>query len=149
MSYIQKNLNPGEKLNHFTKPSTKPIIVFSVGYFIFCLFMAHIIFEMQLLYAIPTSVLIIAFYISIEIIKRYVSEFAISNKRVISKLGLIRRDVEEMNLNSIESVNIKQGIVGRILNYGNIVISGRGASKVEFTDIDDPVVIRKKIKHKD
>lgn len=104
---------------------------------------------MQLLYAIPTSVLLVAFYIVIEIIKRYVSEFAISNKRVISKLGLIRRDVEEMNLNSIESVNIKQGIVGRILNYGSIVISGRGASKVEFTDIDDPVAIRKKIKHKD
>ena len=149
MSYIKNNLNSGEKLNHFTKPSTKPVIVFSIGFFIFCLFMAHIIFEMQLLYAIPVSILLVAFYIVVEIIKRYVSEFAISNKRVISKLGLIRRDVEEMNLNSIESVNIKQGIMGRILNYGSIVVSGRGSSKVVFVDIDDPVSIRKKIKHKD
>ena len=31
----------------------------------------------------------------------------ITNKRVISKLGFISRDVEEMNLKSIESVNLK------------------------------------------
>ena len=82
-----------------------------------------------------------------DIISIYVSEYAITNKRVISKLGLIRRDVEEMNLKSIESVNLKQSIIGRIFNYGSINISGRGSSDVIFKDIDSPVEIRKKIKN--
>ena len=76
----------------------------------------------------------------------YVTEYAITNKRVIIKRGLIVRVVEEMNLGSIEGVNLRQGIIGRILNYGSIMISGRGTSDVQFKDIDNPVETRKKIK---
>ena len=61
---------------------------------------------------------------------------------------MVRRDIEEMNLQSIESVNLKQSITGRILNYGNIVISGRGSSQVSFEQVDSPVEVRKKIQHK-
>ena len=52
-----------------------------------------------------------------------------------------------MNLKSIESVNLKQSIIGRIFNYGSINVSGRGSSDVVFKDVDSPVEIRKKIKN--
>ena len=53
-----------------------------------------------------------------------------------------------MNLDSIESINVDQGIVGRILNYGSVKISGRGITAVNFEGIDDPVKIRKLIQNK-
>ena len=148
MSYIKANLNSGEKINNFTKPSIKPVIVQTVILLPVIFFSSYVIFEGATIASVIGTVLIVGLILVFEMIKIYVSEFAITNKRVISKLGLIRRDVEEMNLKSIESVNLKQSIIGRILNYGSIVISGRGSSQVTFKDIDDPVQIRKKIKHK-
>ena len=148
MSYIKANLNSGEKINNFTKPSIKPVIVQTVILFPVIFFSSYVIFEGATIASVIGTVLIVGLILVFEMIKIYVSEFAITNKRVISKLGLIRRDVEEMNLKSIESVNLKQSIIGRILNYGSIIISGRGSSQVTFKDIDDPVLIRKKIKHK-
>jgi uncharacterized membrane protein YdbT with pleckstrin-like domain len=148
MSYIKANLNSGEKINNFTKPSIKPVIVQTVILLPVIFFSSYVIFEGATIASIIGTVLIVGLILVFEMIKIYVSEFAITNKRVISKLGLIRRDVEEMNLKSIESVNLKQSIIGRILNYGSIIISGRGSSQVTFKDIDDPVLIRKKIKHK-
>ena len=54
-----------------------------------------------------------------------------------------------MNLSSIESVNVDQGIIGRILNYGTVKISGRGTTTVDFKNIDEPVQVRKLIQNKD
>ena len=54
------------------------------------------------------------------LIDKYTDEFAITNKRVIIKTGLISRKTFEMNHTKIESVNVDQGILGRILGYGTI-----------------------------
>ena len=72
------------------------------------------------------------------------SEFAITNKRVIIKVGLISRRTLEMNLNKIESVNVNQGMLGRMLGYGTIVIVGTGGTKEPFASILDPLGFRKK-----
>ena len=148
MSYIKANLNSGEKINNFTKPSIKPVILFMFLLTPLFFLVGFAYSDGSIISSIITSIIISVLYFIYEMIKIYVSEFAITNKRVISKLGLISRDVEEMNLKSIESVNLKQGVIGRILNVGNIVISGRGSSQVIFKEVDDPVAVRKKIKHK-
>jgi len=72
------------------------------------------------------------------------SEFAITNKRVIIKVGFISRRTVEMNLSKIESINVDQSILGRILGYGNIVIVGTGGTKEPFATIADPLTFRKK-----
>jgi len=91
---------------------------------------------------------IFTFYLTKNLITYLTTEYGITSTRVISKEGLIRRDIEEISLSSIESINVTQSIIGRILNYGTIVISGRGISKVIFKDIDKVVEIRKLIKNK-
>ena len=53
-----------------------------------------------------------------------------------------------MNLISIESVNVDQGIIERIINVGSLKISGRGTTTVDFNSIDDPVKVRKLIQNK-
>jgi len=77
-------------------------------------------------------------------IDRYTDEFAITNKRVIIKTGLISRKTFEMNHSKIESVNVDQGILGRILGYGTIRIVGSGGTKEVFPNISNPLKFRKK-----
>lgn len=78
------------------------------------------------------------------LIDRYTDEFAITNKRVIVKTGLISRKTLEMNHSKIESVNVEQSILGRILGYGTIRIVGTGGTKESFTNIKKPLTFRKR-----
>ena len=71
------------------------------------------------------------------------TELAITNKRIISKSGVIRRATMEMRLDKIESITVDQGLVGRILNYGSITISGTGGDKTPIESIADPLEFQK------
>ncbi|MFO0441947.1 MAG: PH domain-containing protein, partial [Betaproteobacteria bacterium] len=72
-------------------------------------------------------------------------ELGLTNKRVISKTGIISRRSEEMKLGSIETVEIDQGVLGRILGYGNIRVSGRGISDVVLDKVADPMTVKRAI----
>jgi uncharacterized membrane protein YdbT with pleckstrin-like domain len=76
-------------------------------------------------------------------IHQVTSEFAITTKRVIIKVGFISRRTLEMNLSKIETVNVDQSIMGRILNYGSITIIGTGGTREVFNDIASPMQFRK------
>ena len=70
-------------------------------------------------------------------------EFAITNKRVIMKTGLISRNVFEMTLAHIESINVDQSIMGRIFDYGTVIIVGSGGTSESFANIAAPVRFRR------
>jgi len=72
-------------------------------------------------------------------------EHGVTNKRVVFKQGIISRHTEEMKLGSIETVEIDQGIWGRILGFGDIKVTGRGISDVVFRRMDDPMEVKRKI----
>lgn len=73
------------------------------------------------------------------------TELGLTNKRVICKTGIISRRSEEMKLGSIETVEIDQGVAGRILGYGNIRVCGRGISDVVLHRICDPMAVKRAI----
>lgn len=71
------------------------------------------------------------------------TELAITNKRVIAKTGLIRRRTIEMFLEKIESIQVDQGVLGRIFDFGSVLISGTGVHSAPFRNISDPLELRK------
>lgn len=73
----------------------------------------------------------------------YSSEFVITNRRVIMKTGLISRSTLEMNLSKIESVNVDQSIMGRILGFGSITLVGSGSTRETFNGISKPIAFRR------
>lgn len=73
------------------------------------------------------------------------SEFAVTNKRVIVKLGLVRRHTLELLLTKVESIGVDQGIVGRIFGYGTIVVIGTGGTREAFKNIAQPLEFRKQV----
>jgi uncharacterized membrane protein YdbT with pleckstrin-like domain len=69
----------------------------------------------------------------------------VTNKRVILKRGVISRHTEEMKLGSIETVEIDQGVWGRLFGFGTVKVTGRGLSDVVFRRIDDPMAVKRAI----
>jgi uncharacterized membrane protein YdbT with pleckstrin-like domain len=78
------------------------------------------------------------------LLARYSDEFAITNKRIIMKTGLIARRTLELNLSKVESVYVNQSVIGRILGFGDVVIIGTGGTRETFIDIRKPTEFRKK-----
>ena len=115
-NYVKNNLIPGEKVEYET---TYHWVIFLSLRALFTLFIA-------------------------PIIDRYTDEFAITNKRVVIKTGLISRKTIELNLSKIESVNVDQTIMGRIFGFGTISIIGIGGTRETFVNIRKPLEFRKK-----
>jgi uncharacterized membrane protein YdbT with pleckstrin-like domain len=75
---------------------------------------------------------------------RYKStELAITTKRVIVKVGFIRRSTVEININKVESIQVDQAILGRLFNFGTLVIAGAGTPQAPVAGISAPMEFRK------
>ena len=79
------------------------------------------------------------FFPIIWLIQALFIEYALTTKRVVSKEGVISRNTEEMRLTKAETVEVKQGILGRILGYGTVIVTGTGSSYVAFKTVADPL----------
>ncbi len=70
------------------------------------------------------------------------TELVLTNKRVIAKFGFIRRSSVEIIFEKVESINVHQSVVGRILDFGTIYIHGTGQAQVPIPLIIDPLKFR-------
>lgn len=71
------------------------------------------------------------------------TEIAITNKRIIAKFGFISRSTIEINLPKVESVQVDQGVIGRMLDYGTIIVAGAGTPNLSIPGAADPLEFRK------
>jgi len=97
-----------------------------------------------ILLALPTLgiTLLLAIY---EYLRLRGIEQGVTNKRVVYKTGIVSRKSEEMKLTSIETVEIEQGVWGRMLGFGDVKITGRGTSDLVFPRIADPLAVKRQI----
>jgi uncharacterized membrane protein YdbT with pleckstrin-like domain len=73
---------------------------------------------------------------------RLTTETDVTNLRVVHKTGFIKRRTFEMSLDKIESVDVNQSILGRILNYGDVTVKGVGEGKETIRTIASPLRFR-------
>ena len=76
---------------------------------------------------------------------RWTTETDVTNLRVVHKTGFIKRRTFEMSLDKVESVDVNQSILGRILNYGNVTVRGVGEGSEEIKTIASPLDFRNHI----
>ncbi|GLH78004.1 membrane protein [Bradyrhizobium sp. SSBR45G] len=76
---------------------------------------------------------------------RLTTETDVTNRRVVHKTGFIKRRTFEMALDKVESVDVNQTIMGRILNYGDVTILGVGEGKETISTIAEPLAFRNAI----
>ena len=126
MSYVDDSLIPGEVVVHRARVSWWS----QAGL---------VILGLVLLIAVVGVFFLIAAWIKVRS-----TELAITNKRVIAKFGFVKRDTIEINLNQVEALRVEQTFLGRMLNYGTIIVSGTGGALDPFPNIADPLVFRRK-----
>ncbi len=73
------------------------------------------------------------------------SEFGVTSKRVIVKVGLVQRQTLELLLRQVEAISVDQSIMGRVFNYGSVTLSGTGGVRGVFHNIAAPLEFRRKI----
>jgi uncharacterized membrane protein YdbT with pleckstrin-like domain len=71
------------------------------------------------------------------------TEIGITTKRVIVKHGFISRNTVEINIGKVESIQVDQSLMGRMLDYGTLLISGTGTVHAPLTGIAQPMQFRK------
>lgn len=157
MSYIQENLMPNEKIFFTARVHPAvflPSIVSFVGGIAFVIYTISTASKGDTGSGVLAGFLLLIagmfFFYSImlglqALIIMFTTEFAVTNRRVIAKTGFIRRHTLEMLLPKIESVSVNQNILGRLLNFGTVTVTGTGGTKESFRAIVEPIGVRKKI----
>ncbi len=77
--------------------------------------------------------------------RRRATEIVVTDRRVIFKRGLLARHTVEMNVSKIETVDVEQGIGGRLWNYGTLLIRGTGSGFEPLVGVGSPLEIRNAI----
>lgn len=125
-SYIEGALIKDEKVTYtgnISLWSLAPLIL--IGFLLLSLYGLGLIFWM------------------VAFIRYKTTELVVTNKRVIAKFGFISRQTIEINISKIESIQVNQGILGRIFNYGSLVISGAGNPQAPIPGISNPMNFRR------
>jgi uncharacterized membrane protein YdbT with pleckstrin-like domain len=152
MRYVRRVLQPGETIVYSTKLHW--IIYWrAILLLIVCIMLAgaawYVADNKNLSLALAIAAVIFALLgLSSALrtsIRRWTTELAVTDRRVIYKEGLIARRTLEMNRSRVESVDVYQTILGRILGYGTITLRGTGGSLEPMHTIDDPLTFRSHI----
>lgn len=141
MGYLQQSMLPDEQLLYHTK---KHFIFFFQPFLWTCatLFLLSVDNPYVNKAAFVFGA-ISAFYWISKLLDYYVSEFYITNKRILMREGFFIRHINETRLATISNVNIDQNILGQILNYGTVIIKTFGGDDDPFMEIPKPFVFRK------
>ena len=166
MSYVKDNLMPNEKVLYTARvhPAVflPSIVLFVMTIFIFIYGLSNAAMVSQagspppqatagnlvgsMLLCVSGFMFLYSILLGLQaIIVMFTTEFAVTNRRVIAKTGFIRRHTLEMLLPKIESVSVNQNVLGRLLNFGTVTVTGTGGTKESFRAIVEPIGVRKKI----
>ena len=84
-------------------------------------------------------------FVAIAVIHVVTTELALTNRRIIAKSGLVRRNTVELKVNRVESLGVDQGVLGRIFNFGSISVKGVGGSNAPIPYISRPLEFRQQV----
>ncbi|MGQ0703553.1 MAG: PH domain-containing protein, partial [Gemmatimonadales bacterium] len=99
----------------------------------------------ELWYLVAPLGLVAAVMLLVAFVTYRTSEFAVTDRRVIIKVGWIKRRTLETMLSKVEAVGVDQGLLGRLLGFGTITVTGTGGTQEQFERIAAPLEFRKSV----
>lgn len=143
MSYVDSNILPGEDI----------VYKADIHWFIFAPGVLALSLGIWLFTIDPESgtgpvlgliaIIVAVFSLTKAMITKITTELVVTSKRVIAKVGLIRRNTVELNHSKVESFNVHQSILGRIFGFGTLIINGTGGGKTLIPIIKSPLEFRR------
>lgn len=158
MSYIDSNLIPGETVIYRTRLHW----IVMLGHIVIGCLLLALPGALLLRYALAQTqsdgstahmmeaggaVLLVAGLIAILLgtVRRNATEMAVTTRRVVIKTGLASRRTIEMLLNKVESIEVTETTLGRMMGYGTILVVGTGGTLEPFHTIDHPLTFRSQV----
>jgi uncharacterized membrane protein YdbT with pleckstrin-like domain len=157
VSYIERNLSSGENVLYQTRlhwvvmiaPFCGAVLAAAVGIGL-------------LIRAVSTSndtsgdagtlaagggllLVVAAVIVAVAFWRRSKTEMAVTNRRVLVKVGLVSHASIEIMLAKIESIRVEQSVTGRIFGFGTIVVRGTGGTPETFSTIAHPLEFRRQV----
>ena len=134
-NYVEESLTKGETVRYAGRLSLWSYwINFLLGGF-FALVL--ILTNLTWLYSLGTAALLVWPFLA-----RRATELVVTDKRLIAKYGILSTHSIEMRFDKIETVRVKQDLIGRILNYGDIMVTGTGTTFDPIPNISKPIAFR-------
>jgi uncharacterized membrane protein YdbT with pleckstrin-like domain len=157
MGYVESNLIPGEVLIYQTRLHWIVMLghivlggILTIGGVLLIYYSraqtgvgadtAHI-----MRYAGVALILCAIVALLIGTVRRNATEMAVTNRRVIVKVGLLTRKTIEMMLNKIETIEVRETLMGRLMSYGTIVVIGTGGTPEPFQRLAHPTQFRNQV----
>ncbi len=145
MSYVDQHLLPNESVTYKTTlhwkvyvwPVVLTLLVFAP------LLVLALNGEKKAVALLP--LIVIGLLFGAAYLQRRSSEYAVTTKRVIVKIGVLQTRSVELLLGKVEGITVNQGLGGKLFGYGEIVITGSGGTKEQFSGIQSPFDFRRAV----
>jgi uncharacterized membrane protein YdbT with pleckstrin-like domain len=145
MSYIQKNLMANERIVFSTKLNwtlyIKPLAIILIGILFFAESLdslnRFLLYSIGIIFLCTGGLSALLTYLKVKTF-----EFAVTNKRVLIKHGILRTRSFEILMNKVEAIYVEQNVIDRIVNSGTIIIKGTGGSQNPLRNVDNPFQFR-------
>jgi uncharacterized membrane protein YdbT with pleckstrin-like domain len=145
VSYVDRHLLPSERVIYKTRLHwilfVRPVFVTLVGLSVTVALGA--LTRMEWVWYLSLLVILAGLvWTGIHAIELFTSEFAVTTTRLIFKVGIVARYTTELLLGKVESISVHQTLLGRLLNYGDLVVTGTGGAKEVFPRVHHPIDFR-------
>ena len=144
MSYVKEVLQPGEKvlfvstIHWLTYGPAALLLIVAIAASAFAAWGHELIWHSVSLVFFAASLLSAAG----AWFKRWTTEIAVTDRRIIYKRGFIRRHTIEMHMDKVESVDVNQSLFGRMLDYGDVLVRGTGVGFEPLRMVESPIALR-------
>jgi uncharacterized membrane protein YdbT with pleckstrin-like domain len=151
MGYAERVLQPGEtiayraRLHWIIYLAGLVLIVAAIAFAVAAVVLKMPSLRLGLMLAALIALFLGLFYMLRAWIVAVNTEIIVTTRRVIYKTGFISRNTVEMNLDKVESVLVQQGILGRMLDFGTVIIRGVGAGLEPVDNIDAPLDLHRHV----
>jgi uncharacterized membrane protein YdbT with pleckstrin-like domain len=156
LSYVEKNLLPGEKILYKTRLHWVVVLGPVLLGLLFGLsglaLLIHVLWFSRstdffgvMVVAALGLLLAAAISFGVALLKRAATEMAVTDRRVVVKIGLLNRRTVELLLSKVESIGVEETLFGRIVGYGTVVLRGTGGTPESFSTIAHPLEFRREV----
>jgi uncharacterized membrane protein YdbT with pleckstrin-like domain len=150
MSYVTRVLQPGEVVRHTASLHwifyTRGVLLCIAAAIVFAIVPKDQGFAYGVGMVVGWLILAAGLVLMAHVWYRWwTTEIAVTDRRIIYKTGLIYRETSEMNMDKVESVDVDQSILGRLLDYGDVSIVGTGSTWEKLRTIARPIELRNHI----
>jgi uncharacterized membrane protein YdbT with pleckstrin-like domain len=145
VGYVERHLLPGEHVIYKTRLHwvlfLRPVLVIVAG--IALALVLRPVQDPPWIWMIGAAVGVIGIgWAMVHYVELMTSEFGVTNSRLILKVGLISRYTTELLLTKVETIGVQQGLIGRMLGFGDLTVTGTGGAREVFRRVRDPIGFR-------